>query len=86
MFPMVGGNKVSQLKDNVEALGLELSAEDVSEIDKSYGFDLGFPHSFLNAANYMPTGPQDVSFLSSMGHYDYVTPTIAIKPHRALQN
>ncbi|KAJ5966824.1 Aldo/keto reductase [Penicillium viridicatum] len=64
IFPMVGGNKVSHLKSNIEALRLELTAEDVAEIDNGYEFDLGFPHNFLNLAGFMPQGPQHVSFLS----------------------
>lgn len=82
IFPMVGGNKVSQLKANVEALSLELTPEDIAEIDKGYDFDLGFPHNFINMAGYAPQGPQDVSFLSGMGYFDNVAPPAAIKPHK----
>ncbi|OQD69092.1 hypothetical protein PENPOL_c002G03837 [Penicillium polonicum] len=80
IFPMVGGNKVSHLKSNIEALRLELTAEDVAEIDNGYDFDLGFPHNFLNLAGFMPQGPQHVSFLSGLGHFDYVEAQAAIKP------
>lgn len=79
---MVGGNKVSQLKANVEALSLELTSEDVAEVDKGYDFDLGFPHNFLNMAGFMPQGPQHVSFLAGLGHFDYVEATTAIKPRK----
>ncbi|KAL1967373.1 hypothetical protein VTN77DRAFT_3157 [Rasamsonia byssochlamydoides] len=82
LFPIIGGRKVEHLKANVEALSLELTPEDVAEIEKGYDFDLGFPHNFLNMAGYAPQGPQDVSFLSSMGHFDYVAPQTAIKPHK----
>ncbi|KAJ5193431.1 Aldo/keto reductase [Penicillium cf. viridicatum] len=34
IFPMVDGNEVSHLKSNIEALRLELTAEDIDEIDK----------------------------------------------------
>ncbi|CAI7631204.1 unnamed protein product [Penicillium discolor] len=80
IFPMVGGNKVSHLKANIEALSLELTPEDVAEVDKGYDFDLGFPHNFLNLAGFMPQGPHHVSFLVGLGHFDYVEPTTAIKP------
>lgn len=81
MFPMVGGNKISHLKANAEALSLELTPEDVAEIDKGYDFDLGFPHNFINMAGAIPKGPQDASFLAGMGHFDYVAPQTATKPH-----
>jgi len=84
MFPLIGGNKVSQLKANVEALSLELSPEDVAEIDRGYDFDIGFPNSFINmACTRPPIGPADVSFLTGMGHFDYVAPASAIKPYQA---
>lgn len=77
---MIGGNKISQLKANVEALSLELTPEDIAEINKGYDFDLGWPHNFLNLAGFMPEGPQHVSFLAGLGHFDYVEPTVAIRP------
>ncbi len=43
VFPIVGGRKVSHLKGNIEALGLELSREEIAEIDQSAPFDRGFP-------------------------------------------
>jgi hypothetical protein len=79
---MVGGNSVANLKANVEALSLQLTRQDVAEIEKGYDFDLGFPHAFLNAAGYAPEGPQDVSFINSMGYFDWVSPVTAIKPHQ----
>lgn len=85
LFPIVGGRKVAHLKTNVEALSLELTPEDVADIEKGYDFDLGFPHNFLNLAGYAPQGPQDVSFLGSMGHFDHVSPPTAIKPHGSEQ-
>ncbi|KAJ5645780.1 hypothetical protein N7490_002152 [Penicillium lividum] len=82
IFPMIGGNKISQLKANVEALSLELTPQDVAEINKGYDFDLGWPHNFLNLAGFMPEGPQHVSFLAGLGHFDYVEPTVAIRPKK----
>lgn len=86
MFPMVGGNKVSHLKSNVEALSLELTPEDVAEIDKGYDFDLGFPHNFINGAGFAAEGPQHISFLNSFGYFDYVSAPKAIKPHKGNQH
>ncbi|KAK7962616.1 aldo/keto reductase [Apiospora aurea] len=82
LFPVVGGRKVEQLKANVEALSLELSPEDVAEIEKGYDFDVGFPHNILNSNSTMVKGPQDVTLLAGMGHFDYVASPSAVKPHK----
>ena len=47
VFPIVGGRKVEHLKGNIEALGIELSNEELDEIDAAAPFDIGFPLSFL---------------------------------------
>ncbi len=86
MFPTIGGNKVSYLKANIDALSLQLTSQDMAEIDKGYDFDLGFPHNFINMAGIAPKGAQDVSFLRSMGHFDHVAPPSAIKAHQGELN
>ena len=55
-----GGRIVAHLKANVEALSLQLSLEDIMEIEKGYNFDPGFPHNFINMAGKAPQGPEDV--------------------------
>ena len=47
VYPIVGGRKIDHLKGNIEALGLELSAEDTKEIESAVDFDVGFPMNFL---------------------------------------
>ncbi|KAF2165109.1 hypothetical protein M409DRAFT_67395 [Zasmidium cellare ATCC 36951] len=47
VFPIVGGRKVEHLKGNIEALGVELTQEEIDDIDDSEPFDVGFPQSFL---------------------------------------
>lgn len=79
---MVGGRKVEHLKSNVEALSVQLSTQEVAEIEQGYDFDLGFPHNFINMAGFAAQGPQHVSLLGNMGHFDYVEPQAAIKPHQ----
>ena len=46
VFPIVGGRKIEHLKGNIEALGLELSDEDMNDIDDAAPFDVGFPMNF----------------------------------------
>ncbi|PSR92155.1 aryl-alcohol dehydrogenase [Coniella lustricola] len=82
LFPIIGGRKVEHLKSNVEALGLELSHEDVEAIEKAYDFDIGFPHSLISSTGQVPRGPQDIGILASLGHFDYVAPSVAIKPYK----
>ncbi|KAH7017288.1 NADP-dependent oxidoreductase domain-containing protein [Ilyonectria destructans] len=71
VFPIVGGRKLDHIKGNIEALTLELTEEDIQEIDNAVEFSLGFPHSFL----YRPgqtSGNQDIWLLKMGGHFDYV--------------
>jgi aryl-alcohol dehydrogenase-like predicted oxidoreductase len=48
VFPICGGRKVEYLKGNIEALSVELTKEDIKEIEDAKPFDLGFPHSFAS--------------------------------------
>ncbi|KAK3326415.1 NADP-dependent oxidoreductase domain-containing protein [Apodospora peruviana] len=49
VYPIVGGRKVEHLKDNIQALSIELTKEQVEYLEgvSSKDFDLGFPHNFL---------------------------------------
>jgi hypothetical protein len=82
VFPVLGGRKVEHLKANIEALSLDLSPEDVQEIEKGYNFELGFPHKFMSLTGNMIQGPQDINILTQMGYFDYVAPKKAIKAHK----
>lgn len=77
VFPIVGGRKVDHLKGNIEALGIELSPEEMKEIDGAAPFDIGFPF------NTFGTGPVGHFLLSHMGNFDYVSDPQPIKPHKA---
>lgn len=81
VFPIVGGRKVEHLKGNIEALGLELTEEDVKEIETGYDFDIGFPYNFLGGGK-TPKGPADVVFTQRFGNFDYVPIQGAIRPHK----
>jgi aryl-alcohol dehydrogenase-like predicted oxidoreductase len=47
VFPIVGGRKVEHIKGNIEALSVELSDQEMNEIDDAEPFDVGFPMNFL---------------------------------------
>ena len=74
VFPIVGGRNVGHLKGNIEALTLQLSQEDIDELENAAPFELGFPHNFLWGSNtQVPSHIQDVRLLDPGGTYDYVT-------------
>ncbi|KAI0394392.1 aldo/keto reductase [Xylariaceae sp. FL0594] len=83
VFPIIGGRTVDHLRANIAALTLELSADDMKEIESAVPFDLGFPHNFLwaaGAASSVPEHEGDVFLLKMGGFTDYVSPP---KPVRA---
>ena len=83
---MIGGHKLAHLKTNIEALSVQLTPQDVAEIEKGYDFDLGFPHNFINKAGTAPKGSQDATILASMGYFDYIEPVHPYKPHKGELN
>ena len=49
VFPVIGGRKLEQLKENVKALEIRLTKEQIQELEGATKFDLGFPLNFLGA-------------------------------------
>ncbi|RDH27194.1 NADP-dependent oxidoreductase domain-containing protein [Aspergillus welwitschiae] len=47
VFPIIGQRKIEHLRENVEALSVSLSNEDLDEIDSASSFDVGFPMNFI---------------------------------------
>ena len=47
VYPIVGGRKIEHLKGNIEALSLELSNEEIDDIESAVPFDIGFPMNML---------------------------------------
>ncbi|KAJ5817490.1 hypothetical protein N7447_007498 [Penicillium robsamsonii] len=47
VFPLVGGRKVEHLKDNIQALKLRLTAEQIEYLESQKDFDVGFPGNFI---------------------------------------
>ena len=83
VFPIVGGRKIDHLQGNIDALGLELSKEDIDEIEDAVPFDIGFPLNFLSTTNPKGAkGPQDVFLVNMVGKYDYVEKSLPIAPQK----
>ncbi|KAM0254393.1 hypothetical protein ACHAQJ_006862 [Trichoderma viride] len=47
VFPIVGGRKVEHLMDNIQALSIKLTDEQIKFLEDVKPFDLGFPSAFL---------------------------------------
>lgn len=47
VYPICGGRKIEHLKGNIDALALELSVEDIKEIEDAVPFDHGFPTALI---------------------------------------
>lgn len=47
VFPIVGGRKVEHVADNIKALSIHLSAEQIEELEAVKPFDVGFPMNFM---------------------------------------
>ena len=72
VFPIVGGRKIEHLQGNIDALGLELTDEDIKEIESAADFDIGFPLGFLSNKPGGAKKPGDVWLAGSGGTVDYV--------------
>ncbi|KAF9012088.1 arylalcohol dehydrogenase [Hymenopellis radicata] len=52
VFPIIGGRKVEHLKDNMEALDISLSTEQIKYLDVINPFDPGFPSTLIGDGTY----------------------------------
>ena len=49
VMPIVGARKVSHIEDNLKSVDLQLSLEQIQQLDEVSKIELGFPHNFFNA-------------------------------------
>jgi len=66
IFPIVGIRKLEHLQDNIDALKVRLSKEEIKEIEDAYEFKAGFPNDFIGQH------PSQNWLLQVAGHYDWV--------------
>jgi aryl-alcohol dehydrogenase-like predicted oxidoreductase len=72
VFPIVGGRKIQHLKENIAALNVRLTPEEIEEIeDAGQDFHMGFPHNFLGGGEKGGVHASEMAFLKRSGHYDF---------------
>lgn len=49
VFPLVGGRKIEHLRQNIAALSIRLTVEQIEYLESVRPFDVGFPHDMLGA-------------------------------------
>ncbi|KAJ5628157.1 Aldo/keto reductase [Penicillium lividum] len=47
VFPIVGGRKIQHLNENIEALSIRLTAEQIEYLESQKPLDIGFPNNFI---------------------------------------
>ena len=52
VFPIIGGRKVEHLNNNIAALDVTLTDEQIKYIESVLPFDLGFPHIFIVSSTF----------------------------------
>ncbi|KAL8662295.1 MAG: hypothetical protein Q9202_004823 [Teloschistes flavicans] len=85
VFPIVGLRKVEHLQSNIEALNIDLTDEEIDEIDSTLPFDVGFPMTMFfemggEKYNTRMTS-KDITLVQTTGHLDMVQKPRAPKAH-----
>lgn len=85
VYPIVGGRKIEHLKGNIEALAIDLTEEEVADIDAATDFQIGFPMNFLfefGGTKYNSNMTSaDVGLLKFAGNLESPAPLKGPKPH-----
>ena len=79
VFPIVGGRKIEHLKGNIEGLSLDLTDEEIKEIEDATAFDIGFPQNFLGGPGGVKN-PSDIWLVNIGGVHDHVLAKRPIGP------
>lgn len=86
VFPIVGGRKVEHLKGNIEGLSVELSDEEIDEIEDAAPFKVGFPLSLLfeygGGKHNTRMSFKDIFLVKPAGHFDVVEKVGAPRPRK----
>ena len=87
VYPIVGGRNTKHLEGNIAALELELSDEEIDEIDGATDFQVGFPMNFIfefgGGQKYKTHfNGKNVGLLKAAANLDTVDYPKPIKPHK----
>lgn len=83
VFPIVGQRKTEHLDDNIKALSIDLSKEDMDEIDNAVPFDPGFPLNFIFRSKYdLTLGASDVLLTKLSAHIDSPAHPLPVTPRK----
>ncbi|KAI0044267.1 Aldo/keto reductase [Auriscalpium vulgare] len=74
VFPIIGGRKVEQIAENIQALDIALSPEQIKRIEDATPFSPGFPHTLVG------DGTSDSFIARTVAHFDRVAVPQAIHP------
>lgn len=64
VFPIIGGRKVEHMYENLEALEISLSPDQIKTLDDIVPFDKGFPYSFF-VSYFLPHGTARAHIIQS---------------------
>lgn len=77
VFPLVGGRKVEHLHDNIQALNIRLTEQQIQFLESAYPLDVGFPSNFIGPDPKVTGGPVN-PLLGTAAHLDLVQSSRAI--------
>ncbi|KAF9878222.1 hypothetical protein CkaCkLH20_04260 [Colletotrichum karsti] len=86
VFPIVGARTVGHIRGSIAGLEVSLTDEEMEQVDKSYDFDHGFPHTFLSGSlvtgdrPWGATGPGDTWLTKQLGNIEWVEALKPLKP------
>ena len=69
VYPIIGTTKIAQLQDSIGAVSINLSPEQMKQIEETAPFDLGFPHGMIHQDPHW-TGAPSNPFLIHAGFLD----------------
>lgn len=73
-IPIIGGTKVSHLRQNARDLSITLTAEQIAKLEAACPFDHGFPTGrFGRDPHYLPNGKPESIFVNVAGDVKFVT-------------
>jgi len=73
VFPIVGGSKKKYLQENIEALKIRLTQEQLDFLDQAIEFKPGFPHDFIGPDPALINGESRNFLLNSAARLHFVT-------------